>query len=183
MEFEQTKIKGVQLIRMQRHTDERGYFARTFCFEEFSDHGLDCNFVQSSVSFNTHANTLRGMHLQTPPYAENKLIRCLRGAVHDVLLDLRRDSETYLQWVSFKLSPDNALMLYVPHGVAHGFQTLAANSELSYHMTEFYAPKHATGVRWNDPAFKIQWPEATGRLMSDKDQAWPDFNPERGLES
>ena len=181
MEFESTKLAGAFVVHMQRHEDQRGYFARTWCFEEFSDQGLDCNFVQSSVSYNTHAHTLRGMHLQTPPFAENKLIRCLRGAVYDVILDLRKDSETYLQWQSVELTADNQRMLYVPHGLAHGFQTLETGSELSYHITEFFTPEHATGVRWDDPAFGIQWPQAQERVMSEKDLEWPDFDPEKGL--
>ncbi|MEM7282998.1 MAG: dTDP-4-dehydrorhamnose 3,5-epimerase [Pseudomonadota bacterium] len=181
MDFEATKIEGAHVIRQQRHQDERGYFARTFCYEEFSDQGLDCNFVQSSVSYNEHAHTLRGLHLQLPPFAENKLIRCIRGAVYDVMLDLRADSETYLHWVATKLSPDNACMVYIPHGVAHGFQTLEAGSELSYHITEFFSPEHATGVRWDDPAFKIDWPTVDSRVMSDKDQSWPDYDPKHGL--
>ncbi len=181
MDFEETKIPGAYVIRMKRLSDERGYFARTFCFETFSDHGLDCNFVQSSVSYNEHLGTLRGMHLQLPPFAENKLIRCLRGAVYDVMLDLRPDSSTYLQWVGTTLSADNACMVYIPHGVAHGFQTLEPASELSYHITEFYSPDHATGVRWDDDAFKIKWPEVDARVIADKDQAWSDFDPKQGL--
>lgn len=183
MDFESSKLAGAYVIRMQKHTDERGYFARTWCLEEFLDQGIDCSFVQSSVSFNTHANTLRGMHLQTAPHGEAKLIRCLRGAVYDVILDLRKDSDTYLQWQAVEMTQDNGTMLFVPEGFAHGFQTLVPNTELSYHITEFYAPDHATGVRWDDPAFAIDWPEAAERTIAAKDREWPDFDPSRGLDA
>lgn len=177
MIIDDTTIAGLHLIRPQRHEDDRGHFARTWCVDEFAAAGLTMQFVQASVSFNRAPNTLRGMHLQREPYGETKLIRCTTGAIHDVLLDLREDSDTYLRWESFELTAENGLQLLVPPGLAHGFQTLAADTEVSYHIDTRYQPDHATGVRWDDPAFGIEWPPASERVMSDKDRTWPDFQP------
>ena len=181
MRFELGKLHGVFIISMENRNDHRGYFARTWCKREFADNGIDCEFVQSSVSYNIKAGTLRGMHMQRRPKGENKLIRCLRGAVYDVILDLRANSKSYLQWQSVELSAINQRMLYVPEGVAHGFQTLEDGTELSYHISEFYSPKHSFGVRWNDEAFNIRWPEDGHPIMSKADQSWPDFDPNVGV--
>lgn len=175
MQFVKTDISGAFLLQPQYHKDERGAFARSFCQKEFKDRGLVSNFVQTSVSLNTSASTLRGMHLQTAPFAETKIVRVTQGAIFDVILDLRPESETFLAWQGFQLTAENRHSLYIPAGVAHGFQTLTDNAEVFYMMDEFYYPDCASGVRWNDPAFNIQWPETTSRIISEKDQQWPLF--------
>ncbi|MDH5521350.1 MAG: dTDP-4-dehydrorhamnose 3,5-epimerase [Acidimicrobiia bacterium] len=177
MFIEPTSIDGLYTIDPERHADDRGYFARAWCVNEFSENGLTTGFVQSSISYNAKADTLRGMHFQSEPYGETKLIRCEQGAIHDVILDLRPESDTYLQWEAFRLDPVGGRQLYVAPGLAHGFQTLADETVVSYQIDTFYQPDHATGVRWNDPAFAIDWPEASARIMSDKDRSWPDFEP------
>lgn len=182
MIIEPTTIEGLYTVTQERHHDDRGFFARTWCIDEFAEAGLSPEFVQASVSYNEQANTLRGMHFQQDPYGEMKLIGCITGAIYDVLLDLRTDSETYLQWESFELTPESGLQLLAPAGLAHGFQTLVDGSVVSYHIDTFYQPDHATGVRWDDPAFGIEWPEVDQRIMSDKDTAWPDFEPLRPAE-
>ncbi len=176
MIIEPTTIDGLYTVAPERHEDDRGYFARTWCVDEFADAGISPDFVQASVSYNARATTLRGMHFQREPYGETKLISCIAGAIHDVLLDLRPDSDTYLTWESFELSPESGLQLLAPAGLAHGFQTLADASVVSYHIDTFYQPDHAAGVRWDDPAFGIEWPDGPDRIMSDKDRAWPDFD-------
>ncbi len=179
MIIETTSIEGLHLISPERHEDERGFFARTWCVDELAEAGLHPQFVQASVSHNERTGTLRGMHYQRDPHGETKLIHCIRGAIHDVLLDLRPNSRTYLQWASFELTEDNGLQLLVGPGLAHGFQTLRDQTTVSYHIDTFYQPDHATGVRWNDPAFAIEWPSAAKRTMSAKDQEWPDFVDQR----
>jgi len=176
MFIEPTSIDGLYTIDPERHGDERGWFARAWCVNEFSEEGLTAGFVQGSVSFNANAGTLRGMHFQTEPYGETKLIRCESGAVYDVILDVRPDSDTYLQWEAFELNPANGRQLYVTAGLAHGFQTLADETVVGYQIDTFYQPDHATGVRWDDPAFGIEWPDVGSgeRIMSDKDRSWPD---------
>jgi dTDP-4-dehydrorhamnose 3,5-epimerase len=177
--FEPTPLAGAWVIDLDRRADERGWFARTFDADEFAARGLEPQVLQCNASFNAAAGTLRGMHFQLAPREEPKLVRCTRGAVYDVLVDLRPGSETYRQWFGAELSEDNGRMLYVPGGLAHGFQTLADASEVAYQMGERYSPDHATGVRWDDPAFGIEWPEppAAGRTMSERDAGWPDFAP------
>ena len=174
MLFHETPLPGVLLIEPERKEDERGYFARTWCKKEFGDRGLCSEWAQISTSFNRRRGTLRGMHFQAPPHEEIKLVQCIRGAIYDVALDLRRDSPTYLKWFAAELSADNGRMLYIPNGLAHGFQTLADMSEVLYNIGEFYHPESSRGVRWNDPAFAIAWPIAEPNL-SPKDQGWPDF--------
>ena len=177
MFIEPTSIDGLYTVDLDRHEDDRGFFARVWCVNELSDEGLTAGFVQASISYNAKANTLRGLHYQTEPYGETKLIRCEAGAVHDVILDLRPKSDTYLQWESFELTAKNGRQLYVAAGLAHGFQTLDDNTVVGYNIDTFHQPGHATGVRWDDPAFGIEWPEADELVMSDKDRSWPDFTP------
>ena len=176
MRFEALSVHQAFLARIERHADERGFFARTFCVREFARAGLPTEAVQASVSFNTRRGTVRGMHFQWPPSKEGKLVRCLRGSVFDVLLDLRPDSPTYLRRVSVRLDEDNRDAVFIPHGVAHGFQTLSDSTEVLYQMTDVYAPDLATGVRWNDPAFEIEWPMRTGIVISERDANYPDFD-------
>ena len=174
MIFTETALAGAYVIEPERLGDERGFFARTFCAEAFAARGLAMTFAQQSVSFNARKGTLRGMHYQASPYEEAKLIRCTMGAVLDVILDLRPGAATFKQWVAVELSAANRRMLYVPKGLAHGFVTLADETELFYQMTEPYHPGMARGVRWNDPAFGIAWPIAEP-ILSDRDRAFPDF--------
>lgn len=174
MLFQPTSLTGAYLIDLQKVEDERGFFARSWCVQEFAGHGLDIRLVQCNISFNKRQGTVRGMHYQMAPFAETKLVRCSRGAIYDVIIDLRPTSPTFLQWLGVTLSAENRTMLYVPQGFAHGFQTLADNTEVTYQMSEFYAPTYARGLRWNDPKVKVEWPlEIT--VMSMKDQCYPDF--------
>ncbi len=175
MRFQTLGIAGAALVRIEPHTDERGFFARTVCAREFEAHGLRADFVQSSISLNHRRGTVRGLHLQWPPSQEHKLVRCLRGAIFDVLLDLRPGQPTYLSHLAFELSGDNRDALYIPAGVAHGFQTLADDSEVLYQMTDFHAPELATGVRWDDPAFGIEWPQRPATVIAARDAGYPDF--------
>jgi dTDP-4-dehydrorhamnose 3,5-epimerase len=174
MIFTETKLAGAFLIDLDRKEDVRGYFARVFCADDFRAKGLNPQVTQCSISFNRRKGTLRGMHWQAAPKAEAKLIRCSRGAIFDVIVDLRPKSLTRLQHVTAGLSEDNGRMLYIPEGLAHGFQTLANDTEVFYQMTEFFAPDRGRGARWNDPAFEIAWllPDP---IMNDRDRSWPDF--------
>jgi dTDP-4-dehydrorhamnose 3,5-epimerase len=174
MIFTETTLKGAFLIEPERRQDERGFFARTWCQSEFAAAGLQTDWVQCNISFNKERGTLRGMHYQAPPYDEAKLVRCTMGAVYDVIIDLRADSPTFRQWLAAELTSDNRLMLFIPEGFAHGFQTLTDETEVFYHMSQVYAPEYARGVRWDDPAFKISWP-AERRIISARDRSFPDF--------
>jgi dTDP-4-dehydrorhamnose 3,5-epimerase len=174
MIFTETTLKGAFLIEPERRRDERGFFARTWCQSEFAAAGLQTDWVQCNISFNKERGTLRGMHYQAPPYEEAKLVRCTMGAVYDVIIDLRTDSPTYRQWLAAELTSDNRLMLFIPKGFAHGFQTLTDEAEVFYQMSQFYAPEYARGVRWDDPAFKISWP-AEKCIISGQDRNFPDF--------
>lgn len=174
MKFEPTVVDGAFLVRLERHVDERGFFARSFCAEEFPASGLPGQFVQCNVSFNSRRGTLRGMHYQRAPRAEGKLVRCTMGAALDVIVDLRKESPTYCRWAAVEISAENRLALYVPPGVAHGFQTLVDGTELFYQMTDYYAPQLADGVRWNDPAFRIEWP-IPNPILSARDASYADF--------
>ena len=174
MKFTETRLAGAFVIELQRLEDDRGFFARAFCRREFETHGLNPNVAQCNTSFNSHAGTFRGMHYQIEPFREVKLVRCVSGAVHDVIIDLRPASPTYRQWQGFELSAQNGAMLYVPEGFAHGYVTLADNSEVFYQVSEFYNPGYERGIRWNDPAFGIQWP-VRPRVISAKDANHPDF--------
>jgi dTDP-4-dehydrorhamnose 3,5-epimerase len=176
MIFTETQLKGAFILEPEQFEDERGFFARTWCEREFEQHGLNPRLVQCNISFNKRKGTLRGMHYQSAPYAEAKLVRCTSGAIYDVIIDLRPESATFKQWIGVELTAHNRLELYVPEGFAHGFQTLEDNSEVFYQMSEFYQPEAARGVRWDDPAFKISWSEvASNRIISDKDQQYQDF--------
>ncbi len=174
MRFLETALQGAFIIELDKQEDERGFFARTWCQRAFIAHGLNPRLVQCNVSFNRRRGTLRGMHYQVAPYAEAKLVRCTRGAIYDVIIDLRPDSPTFTQWIAVELTADNHRMLYIPEQFAHGFQTLEDNTEVFYQMSEFYAPECARGVRWNDPAFAIAWPPAE-RIISERDRHYPDF--------
>jgi dTDP-4-dehydrorhamnose 3,5-epimerase len=174
--FTKAALPGAWLIDIDPIADDRGHFARCFCRDEFADHGLPADFVQSSLSFNHRRGTLRGLHYQAAPAAEGKLIRCTRGAIFDVMLDLRPDSSTYLQWQGFTLTAANAAAVFIPPGLAHGFQSLADDTEIVYQMTTRYSPAHAAGVRWNDTAFAITWP-IPDPILSPRDANYPDFRP------
>jgi len=176
MKFIETPLKGAFVIELDPHVDERGFFARTFCAREFAARGLNALVAQCSVSQSKHRGTLRGMHWQAPPHEECKLIRCLQGAIYDVIIDLRRDSPSFRRWFAVELTAANYRQLYVPAGFAHGFQTLADNTEVFYQMSEFHVPDSARGVRWNDPAFAIDWPAAERRILHPRDAAYADFD-------
>ncbi|WP_019502655.1 dTDP-4-dehydrorhamnose 3,5-epimerase [Pseudanabaena sp. PCC 6802] len=176
MLFTQTKLQGSYIVEPEKLEDGRGFFARTWCQQEFSTLGLDANLVQCSISFNNKRGTLRGMHLQIPPCAETKLVRCTQGGIYDVIIDLRSHSSTYMQWTAVHLTAKNRKALYIPKGFAHGFQTLADNTEVFYQMSDFYRPDFARGFRWNDPNFKIQWPEPV-TIISVRDREYEDFEP------
>jgi dTDP-4-dehydrorhamnose 3,5-epimerase len=173
----ETPLAGAFVIELEPVLDERGFFARTFDAETFRDHGLDPCVVQCSTSFNSKSGTLRGMHYQAAPDQECKLVRCTRGRIFDVIVDLRPDSETYCRWFGLDLAADGWRELYVPKDFAHGFQTLEEESEVYYQISHGYVPEHARGVRWDDPAFAIEWPPVKERTMSDKDRNYPDFRP------
>jgi dTDP-4-dehydrorhamnose 3,5-epimerase len=174
MIFVETTLKGAYLIEPERIEDDRGFFARTFCQKEFEVHGLNPNMLQCSISFNKMKGTLRGLHYQANPHEEAKLIRCTRGAIYDVIVDLRPESPTYRQWIAVELTQENRTAVYVPEGFAHGFQTLMDNAEVYYQISQFHHPEAARGVRWNDPAFGITWPEDK-RIISSRDQGYLDF--------
>jgi dTDP-4-dehydrorhamnose 3,5-epimerase len=181
MVFTETPIMGAFLIQLEPLFDERGWFARTFDREEFSSRGLEPAVVQCNTSFNERAGTLRGMHLQSEPHGEPKLVRCTRGAIFDVIVDVRPASPTHRDWHAVELTPDNGRMLYIPVGVAHGFQTLADHSEVGYQMGHSYVADSAVGVRWDDPAFGIKWPDPPGeRVISERDASHPDYTGAAG---
>ena len=174
MIFTETKLRGAFLVDIERHEDERGFFARSWCRHEFEAHGLNPKIAQCNVSFNIRKGTLRGMHYQMAPFEEAKLVRCTRGALCDVIVDLRPDSVTFKQHVSEVLTAENRRMLFVPEGFAHGFLTLEDATEVLYQMSEYHAPGGARGFRWNDPAFRIPWP-AEVEVISERDRDYPDF--------
>jgi dTDP-4-dehydrorhamnose 3,5-epimerase len=172
--FQPTALEGAFVLEPERLSDERGFFARTWCAREAEHHGLDPRVVQCSTSYNKTKGTLRGMHFQVAPHEEAKLVRCTRGAVYDVIIDLRPSSPAFTRHVAVMLSAENGRAIYVPEGFAHGFQTLEDDSEVLYQMSTFYVPSHSRGVRWNDPAFRIAWPPAE-RIITDRDRRYPDF--------
>lgn len=174
MIFIETELKGAFVIDLQRLEDERGFFARSWCRREFEGNGLNPNLAQCNISYNLKKGTLRGMHYQIKPFEEAKLVRCTRGAIHDVIVDIRPDSSTFMSHIGLLLSADNRRALYVPEGFAHGFLTLQDNTEVFYQMSEFYAPEAARGFRWNDPSFGIKWP-SQACVISDRDRTYPDF--------
>jgi len=174
MIFNETLLKGAFIIDLEKREDERGFFARSWCQHEFKDHGLNPSLAQCNVSFNTRKGTLRGMHFQVKPDEEARSVRCTQGSIYDVIIDLRPDSPTFKNWIAEELTAENYRMVYVPEGFAHGFLTLEDRTEVFYQMSQFYAPASARGVRWNDPAFAIQWPMAV-QVISDRDRSYPDF--------
>lgn len=174
MKFHETKLPGVFEIQLEPQSDERGFFARTWCQSEFEGHGLNSRLVQCSISFSTRRGTLRGLHYQAKPHEETKVVRCTRGAIYDVAVDLRHHSPTYKAWIAVTLTAENRRMLYIPEGCAHGFLTLEDNAEVCYQMTAFYNPESARGVRWDDPTFQIAWPEHV-EVISERDRSYPNF--------
>jgi dTDP-4-dehydrorhamnose 3,5-epimerase len=170
--FTETELAGAYIIDIEKRTDGRGFFARSFCAREFEQHGLNARCVNTNVSVSTKRGTLRGMHYQVAPHAEAKLVRCTRGAIDDVIIDLRPGSRTLGKWIGVELTSDNYRMLYVPEGFAHGFMTLTDNVEVTYQVSAFYTPEAEAGIRFDDPAFNIVWP-ADVRVISDKDRSWP----------
>lgn len=175
MIFTPTELKDAVILDVERRGDERGYLARTYCEREFTEAGLVAHFVQASTIFSPQRDTLRGLHFQTTPHGEVKVVRCTRGAARVTIVDLRPDSPTYLGWLGVDLSPENGRSIYVPVGFAQGYQTLVDETEMAYQMSHEYVPAAATGVRWNDPAFGIGWPPAESRIISERDQIWPDY--------
>ena len=174
MLFTETKLKGAYIVDLEPREDERGFFARSWCADEFEKLGLNANLSQCNISFNKKCGTLRGMHFQDEPYPEAKLVRCTMGAIYDVIVDLRPESPTFRRWFAVELSAENRRALYVPEHFAHGFQTLTDNSEVFYQMSEFFHPECARGLRWDDPAFGIEWPHAAP-ILSPRDQAYEDY--------
>ncbi len=176
MRFLPTPLAGAYLVELDRRGDQRGFFARLFCEHEFADAGLESHFVQANTSLSARRGTLRGMHYQLPPAAEVKLVRCLSGALQDVIIDLRPESPSFGQWFGAELSAQNRVMMYVPRGFAHGFITLSDETEVLYLVSAFYAPEHERGIRFDDPRFGIGWATMPTEL-SDKDRSWPDYDP------
>jgi dTDP-4-dehydrorhamnose 3,5-epimerase len=176
MIFTETKLKDAFIIEIKKIEDERGFFGRSWCKREMEEHGLNSNVVQQNTSLSKMKGTIRGLHYQKHPYEETKLIRCTKGAIFDVIIDLRKDSPTFLQWMGVELTEDNYKMLYIPEKFAHGFLTLTNNSEVTYLVTQFYSPGVEGGIRFDDPVFNIQWPVPV-EVVSDKDKSHPDFNP------
>lgn len=175
MIFQSTKIPGVYVIEQERHEDHRGYFARTWCRQEFAAQGLETQFVQCSVSHNKRQGTLRGMHYQSEPHSERKLVQVTRGAIFDVIIDLRIDSPTHKAWFGLELNSENGTMLYIPDGCAHGFLTLSDCADVQYQISEFFRPKSASGVRWNDSAFSVDWPFDPA-IIADRDNHYDDYH-------
>ena len=172
MLFKETQLRGAYIIEPERLEDKRGFFARTFCHKEFEAQGLNFEVVQCNISFNREKGTLRGMHYQKTPHGEVKLVSCVRGAIFDVIIDLRPNSPTYYNFISVLLDQNNHKMIFIPKGFAHGFQTLENNTMVFYQMSEFYRAKYARGVRYNDPKFKIPWPNPK-KIISEKDRNYP----------
>lgn len=178
MIFKKTKLKGAYIIKIEPIKDYRGFFSRTFCQKEFKQYGLDFKIVQCNLSYNKKRGTLRGMHYQTTPYEEKKLVSCTKGNIYDVIIDLRPNSDTFCQWIAVELSAENCNMLYIPTGFAHGFQTLCDQTMIYYQISEYYQPQNAKGVCWDDLAFNIKWPKINKRIISEKDREYPNFNRE-----
>jgi dTDP-4-dehydrorhamnose 3,5-epimerase len=172
LRFLETPLTGLYLVEVEPFSDDRGFFARSFCAREFQAHGLESTVAQGNISFNKKAGTLRGLHFQAPPHEEDKLVRCTRGSIYDVAIDVRPNSRTYLNWFAAELTSENQRMMFIPRGFAHGFQTLVDESEVFYLMSEFYHPDSGRGLRWDDPAIGITWPLADP-IISDKDRSYP----------
>ncbi len=174
MIFNETKLKGAFIIDLERHQDERGFFARTFCRKELEANGLIADVAQANMSLSKTRGTLRGMHYQKSPFEETKLVRCTKGAIYDAIIDLRPDSPSYKEWMGVELTADNYRMLFVPKNFAHGFISLTEDAEVTYMVSQFYSPGSELGIRWNDPLIGIQWPIDV-QVISEKDASWPDF--------
>jgi dTDP-4-dehydrorhamnose 3,5-epimerase len=179
MIFTETRLPGAYTIELEPIHDNRGFFSRVMCKREFDAHNLTTGFVQANITFSPEKGTLRGMHYQIRPHKEVKLVHCPRGAIYDIIVDMRPDSPTYLEWIAVELTAENRKMIYIPGGFAHGYQTLVDNTEVFYQVAQFYAPKFERGFRWDDPAFQIEWPETSHLILSEKDRAWPDFQPQQ----
>ena len=177
MIFHETPLRNAYCLEAEHAEDDRGFFARVWCKEEFTKYGLCGEMVQGSISYNRQKGTLRGMHFQLPPYEETKIVRCTQGSIFDVIIDLRPMSQTYTHWYGVELTAENRKTLVIPPGFAHGFQTLVDRTEVFYLISEFYHPEAASGVRWDDPAFAIDWPHIGRRILSGKDQNWPAYVP------
>ncbi len=175
MIFKETKLAGAFVIEIEKRSDERGFFGRTWCAQEFEAQGLKLTFVQSNVAFTTKAGTLRGLHYQVPPYEEVKLIRCTRGSIYDVIVDLRPQSATFKEWMGVELTEDSHIMLLVPAGFGHGYQTMEKDCEVAYQVSQVFTPEAEQGCRWDDPMFHIDWPMNPPLLISEKDKNWPDY--------
>ena len=173
MIFKETAVKDALIIELEKFTDDRGFFARGWCAKEFEANGIAKPFVQANVAYTKKRGTIRGLHYQVSPYEESKLIRCVKGALYDIIIDLRKESPTYKQWMGVELNEDNYRMLYVPEGFAHSYQTLEDNTEVFYPVSAFYHPAAERGIRWNDPAFSVTWPITENVILSEKDQTWP----------
>ncbi|MGX6441634.1 dTDP-4-dehydrorhamnose 3,5-epimerase [Neobacillus sp. K501] len=171
-----TPLNGAAIIEQEPIQDSRGFFARTFCKKTMEKHGIFFDAVQANVAYNIKSGTLRGMHFQLPPFSEDKIVTCFSGAIYDVIVDLNRESSTYTKWFGVTLSEENGLSLYVPKGFAHGYLTLKDNTSIHYMVSEYYTPSSESGVRWNDDAFGIDWPNKNNLIISQKDQQWRDFN-------
>ena len=171
----ETKLAGVYLIEPRRFEDDRGFFAPSFSAKEFAAHGMASVFVENNISYSNGRGTLRGMHYQAAPYGQAKLVRCTRGAVFDVAVDLRPESPTFKQWTGVELSSENRCMLYLPAACGHGYQTLVDDTEVFYMVSEVYVPESGRGFRWNDPAFGIEWRDLGERVLNERDQQYPDF--------
>jgi dTDP-4-dehydrorhamnose 3,5-epimerase len=183
MNFDETSISGAFIIRCERFEDERGFFAKVFSRREFESNNLGADFVDFNVSFSRKKGTLRGLHYQLPPHSEDKLMRCTKGGIYEVIVDMRPESSTYGQWVGVELRASGLTMLYVPKGVANGFQTLEDDSEVFYTASRYHNPPAERGLRWNDPRLGISWPLPGDPILSEKDRSWPDFKHEPGLKT
>jgi len=180
MKFTKTPLIGAYAIDLNKREDERGFFARSFCVKEFAEHGLETQFLQINSSLSVKKGTLRGLHYQLAPMEEVKVVRCIKGKIYDLILDLRRDSKTFGQTFGIELSEENKTMLYIPKGCAHGFMTLEDNSELFYLVSQFYSPELERGIRWDDPMFSIKWPQ-TPIVVSERDLCHPNFSLQEDL--
>lgn len=176
MIFKETRLKGAFTVEMEPIRDNRGFFARAWCQNEFAARGLITCFVQNNLTFSPGRGTLRGLHYQIAPHEEVKLVRCTQGAIYDVIIDLRPDSPTYREWIGTELTAANRNMIYIPGGFAHGYQILMDDTEVFYQVGQFYAPEYESGIRWNDPAFAIDWPINSPLILSEKDKRWPDYS-------
>jgi len=181
--FVPTELPGAYVVELEEHADERGFFARIWCRDELAAHGLTAELAQCSLSRTAAAGTLRGLHFQRSPHTEAKLVRCTRGAIFDVIVDLRADSPTLGRWFGAELEETDGRAIYVPEGFAHGFQTLADDVDVVYMISTPYVPESAAGVRWDDPFFAIEWPPAAKRTLSDRDRSWPDFSSVSAVEA